>query len=216
MAQMIKLQPIEALVASPNNARTHSPDQIALLKSSMEQFGFVGAILADKAGIVAGHGRVDAARMIYADGGVLRYPDGSAIPVGKLPVQDCTGWTPDQRRAYMIADNQLAMLAGWDDEILRAEIEALIAADFDIELTGFDEAAIHDLLNLGGGRTEPDDVKAVLAGAKPHLMVTDPPYGVDYDPDWRTHSRNGDGSLLSSGSGRAKGVVENDDRADWS
>lgn len=179
-------------------------------------------------GIIAGHGRVLAARKL----GQTKVP---TIELGHL--------TESQKRAYVIADNQLALNAGWDEQLLRLEVADLGGSGFDLGLLGFDEAALAALMADGGtaGLTDPDDaprapadpvsrlgdvwllgrhritcgdsteqavVDRVLAGVRPHLMVTDPPYGVKYDPNWRNEA--GVGSA-----GQAVGVVLNDDRADW-
>ena len=152
-----------------------------------------------------------------------------------------------QRRAYVIADNKLALNAGWDDEALRVEIEALTADGFDLALTGFDQAELDALLaqEPTQGLTDPDEtpeppadpvtalgdvwllgahrivcgdsttVEAVdkaLNGVKPHLMVTDPPYGVKYDANWRNEADRANGKPYGA---RAVGRVENDERADW-
>ncbi len=153
-------RPIESLMAYARNSRTHSQDQIRQLVDSMDEFGFTNAILADEQGIVAGHGRVAAAIQIYANGGRLRWMNGAQIPEGMVPVMPCDGWTENQRRAYIIADNKLALNAGWDEDLLRLEIGDLRDGGFDIELLGFSDDELADLLNPGelpANGKDPDD-----------------------------------------------------------
>jgi hypothetical protein len=143
------------------------------------------------------------------------------------------GWTEAQRKAYVIADNKLALGADWDEAILRTEFATLQELKFDVGLTGFSGTEIGALMALGagGGLTDPDEapeppaspvsrpgdiwllgehrlvcgdstsvesVAAALNGVKPHLMVTDPPYGVDYDPDWRNRADRAKGKPSES------------------
>lgn len=122
---------IEKLAPYKNNARTHSPEQVHQLAKSIKNFGFIEPILVDAKGmIIAGHGRVEAAKLL----GMTTVP---TICIDHL--------TPEQIKAYRIAANRLAELAGWDDEILKIELGHLIEYDFDVDLTGFDTADI-DLL----------------------------------------------------------------------
>jgi len=114
------------------NARTHSEQQITQIAASIAEFGFCNPILSDpEGGIIAGHGRVLAARQIAM-------PTVPVILLGHL--------TENQRRALRLADNQLALNASWDENLLRAELEALIQSDFDIEITGFDQEELDQLL----------------------------------------------------------------------
>lgn len=158
-----------------------------------------------------------------------------------------TGWTEAQKRAYTLADNQLALGSDWDEAILRSELDALAAMDFDLPLLGFDEGELSAIFNPPqAGLTDPDDVPETpadavsvlgdvwllgkhrivcgdstdadtvakcLNGVVPHLMVTDPPYGVSYDANWRNEADRANGKPYGA---RAVGKVENDDRADWS
>jgi hypothetical protein len=204
-ALAVVYRPLEALIPYAQNARTHSDEQVAQIARSIAEFGWTNPVLVDaKGGIVAGHGRVLAARRL----GLVEVP---TIELAHL--------TEAQRRAYVIADNQLALNAGWDNDLLRLEIADLTAAGFDVGLLGFDTDALAAIMSPGsGGLTDPDDappapdnpvsvlgdvwllgrhritcgdctdkvvVDRVLAGVRPHLMVTDPPYGVNYDPAWR-------------------------------
>jgi DNA modification methylase len=129
----LKIIDIDELVPYVNNARTHSKEQIKKLRSSLREFGFVNPILIDKdKNIIAGHGRVAAAK----EEGIKEVP---CVLVEHL--------TEAQKKAYILADNKLALDAGWDNELLALEIEALKDLDFDISLTGFDAAEIDDLFN---------------------------------------------------------------------
>lgn len=160
----IELRPIESLVAYARNARTHSPDQIAQIKASLIEFGWTNCVLADDMGIVAGHGRVMAATELYRHGQQVRFPNGSPIPLGMVPVVDCTGWSPAQRRAYVIADNKLALNAGWDDELLRLELQDLKTEDFNLDLLGFSKDELGDIFGsaeLDVTDADPDDVPDV-------------------------------------------------------
>jgi len=151
-APKVLLRKIDELTPDPRNARTHSEAQVAQIVASIERFGWTNPVLADDL-IRAGHGRQMAARAIYAEGGTIylapgKERGGTAIPKGTVPVIDCTGWTEDERKAYALADNQLALQAGWDTEILMAQLDELSAAEFDIAEIGFDMEAI-DALGIG-------------------------------------------------------------------
>lgn len=132
-------RPIDELIPYVRNARTHSPEQVAQISASIAEFGWTNPILADGAGVIAGHGRLLAARQLLDAGQSLRLPDGSAIPDGCVPVIDCTGWSDAQRRAYVLADNQLALNAGWDFEMLKVELGDLDSAGFNLDLIGFSD-----------------------------------------------------------------------------
>ena len=127
----MQLVSITKLVPYANNARTHSPEQINKLRSSLREFGFINPVIIDRDyGIIAGHGRVIAAR----EEGITEVP---CVFVDYL--------TEAQKKAYIIADNRMALDAGWDEELLRVEIEALQGEGFDLGLTGFDEKELADL-----------------------------------------------------------------------
>jgi hypothetical protein len=147
----VRFVDIDELTPYERNARTHSEAQVAQLVRSIREFGWTIPVLADAQGIVAGHGRVMAARQIIAAGDAIRLPSGAPIPAGKIPVLDCSGWTDEQRRAYVIADNRLAENAGWDQDMLSVEIGSLQAADFDVTFAGFDQAEIDAILGGGDG-----------------------------------------------------------------
>ena len=135
--------PISELVPYVNNPRTHNEEQILKLRSSLREFGFINPIIIDKdKGVIAGHGRMMAAK---AEG----YTEVPCVLADHL--------TEAQKKAYIIADNRFAQDAGWDEELLRIEIEALQGADFDVALTGFDEDELADLFSGGGDSDVKDD-----------------------------------------------------------
>lgn len=114
--------------------------------------------MADELGIVAGHGRVMAAEEMYRKGEQILFPDGTPITLGLVPVMDCTGWNKSQRQAYIIADNKIALNAGWNDELLSLELTELNDAGYDLELTGFGDDELDDLLlGLDADLTEDSD-----------------------------------------------------------
>ena len=200
----MKLVPIDRLVPYINNARTHSPEQINKLRSSLREFGFINPVIIDRDyGVIAGHGRILAAK----EEGIT-----------EVPCVFADYLTEAQKKAYIIADNRMAMDAGWDEELLRVEIEALQAEAFDVSLTGFDPNEIDDLFkeNLKDGLHDDDfDIEAELKkptftkagdvwtlgrhrlvcgdstkketydilmdGKKANLVLTDPPYNVNYE-----------------------------------
>jgi len=220
---------VSSLIPYARNSRTHSDEQVAQIAASIKEWGWTTPVLTDEEGmIIAGHGRVLAARK---------------LGLKEIPVMVATGWTDAQKKAYVLADNQLALNAGWDMDLLKVEVQELDGLDFDLDLIGFDDKTLAGLLNdPTEGETDPDDTpeppadpvsalgdvwilgkhriicgdstdalvsEKVLNGVKPHLMVTDPPYGVEYSADWR------DNALGGKKGGRATGKVENDNKADW-
>lgn len=228
----IKYYPLDELIPYVRNARTHRNAQVAQIAGSIREFGWTNPVLLDgEKGIVAGHGRVLAARK---------------LGIKEVPCIELSHLTEAQKRAYVLADNKLAENAGWDPELLKLELGDLRDFGFDLSLIGFDEAFLADLLTertdglcdpdelpqqpepktkpgdvwiLGkhrlvcGDSTVATDVEKALNGVVPHLMVTDPPYGVDYDPDWRNRAERANGKKIG---GRSLGQVLNDVRADWS
>ena len=119
-----KTVPTDSLIPYVRNARTHSPQQVDKIAASIREFGFLSPIITDgQSGIVAGHGRVMAAHKLGLD---------------TLPTIDAAHLTEAQRRAYVLADNRMALDAGWDNDLLRIELQDLEAAGFDLTLTGFD------------------------------------------------------------------------------
>jgi DNA modification methylase len=225
-AQSIEHRPIADLVPFANNARTHSEAQVAQIAASIRDFGFNNPVLVDGAnGIIAGHGRVMAARK---------------LGLGEVPVIELAHLSETQKRAYILADNRLAEMAGWDKELLSLELADLDELGVDLGDLGFDGAELDALLGHGatdpreeatpeppvdpvsrtgdfwilgrhrllcGDATSSEDVARLLGDVRPHLMVTDPPYGVDYDPDWRNRA--------GASETKRTGKVMNDDRADW-
>jgi ParB-like chromosome segregation protein Spo0J len=232
-AGAVEARPVAALLPYAGNARTHSAEQVAQIAASILEFGFNVPVLVDDAGVlIAGHGRLLAAEALGLDA----VP---AIRLGHL--------TEAQARAFRLADNQLALNAGWDEALLAAELRELRSEEFDLGLIGFDQGTLDRLLAdaapdagpvpagdpdapapappaepvtrpgdlwllgphrlLCGDSTSAADVARLLDGATPHLMATDPPYGVDYDPAWRNEA--GVSTTLRIGR------VANDDRADW-
>jgi DNA modification methylase len=130
----LKQQRLDALTPAARNPRTHSKKQIRQIADSIEEFGFTNPVLVDKAGgVIAGHGRIEAARLLKME---------------SVPTLCLADLTEEQIRAYIIADNRLAELAGWDREILAIELQELLAVnlDFDITLTGFDAPEIDILI----------------------------------------------------------------------
>jgi DNA modification methylase len=142
----IKLFPLAHLVRYERNARTHSPAQVAQLESLMLEFGWTNPVMVDESGIIAGHGRCMAAENIYKRGGQINWPGGQPIPIGYVPCLDCTGWSTEQRRAYIIADNASALASGWDNDLLALELKELEAAEFDLSLTALDDDFMAELL----------------------------------------------------------------------
>jgi ParB-like chromosome segregation protein Spo0J len=133
MAKRIELWPIDRLVPFERNARTHDAAQLAQLRASIQEFGFTNPILVDgKDGVIAGHGRLEAAR---------------ELGLAEVPVVVLDHLSAEQKRAYVIADNKLALNAGWDEELLRLEVMSLNLADFDLDLLGFDEKELAGLLD---------------------------------------------------------------------
>ena len=194
--------PIEALIPYARNSRTHDPAQVAQIAASIKAFGFTNPVLVDGVGgIIAGHGRVLAARQLNLQ----------TVPCIRL-----SHLTENQTRAYVIADNQLALNAGWNQEMLLLEIQTLQAAEFNLDLLGFtpaelaalmpelvapgltDEDAVPevrpdpvsqlgDVWLLGGHRvmcgdaTSIEQLEQLTAGALVDMWLTDPPYNVAYE-----------------------------------
>ena len=139
----MQLVPIAKLVPYVNNARTHSPEQITKLRSSLREFGFINPVIIDRDfNVIAGHGRILAAK----EEGIT-----------EVPCVFADHLTEAQKKAYIIADNRMAMDAGWDEELLRVEIESLQGMDFDPLLTGFDEKELADLFADDSGSEARDD-----------------------------------------------------------
>lgn len=226
-ADAVERRSVASLTPYARNARLHSEGQVAEIAASIREWGWTMPVLVDESGgIIAGHGRVLAAQL---------------LGLAEVPVMVARGWSADQKRAYVIADNKIGLNAAWDDALLALELGELQSTGL---MTGFDGGELKELFakaarragftdpnaagpapaapvsRLGdvwllgesrivcGDCTDPKVVDLALAGAKPHLMVTDPPYGVNYDPAWRQAA-----GVASKGA--AVGKVLNDDRADW-
>jgi DNA modification methylase len=195
--------PLEDLIPYARNSRTHDDAQVAQIAASIKEFGFTNPILIDEeGGIIAGHGRVMAARKLSLE---------------HVPTITLAGLTETQRKAYVIADNKLALNSGWDDAMLKLELDELIEAGFDISLTGFTEEEIGELdveleeieaakgedeipempedpiTKLGdvwllgkhrlmcGDSTSVDSFATLMGGVEADMIFTDPPYGMSYD-----------------------------------
>lgn len=145
----MKLVDTEKLVPYVNNARTHSQDQINKLRSSIREFGFINPVIIDKDyGVIAGHGRIMAAK----EEGIKEVPCVFADHLNEA-----------QKKAYILADNRMALDAGWDEELLRVEIESLEDYGFNVELTGFSTEELSSLFDLGVEAEEDDfDVEEEL------------------------------------------------------
>src|SRR6478735_2263481 len=202
----IEKLPIDSLHPYAGNARTHSKRQIRQIANSIERFGFCNPVLIDdQRQIIAGHGRVAAARLLGVD---------------QIPTVELAHLSDAEKRAYILADNRLAEKAGWDREILAIELQALVDLDFEVELTGFETAEIDlvleeaneaagalpgredetpvysaapavtrlgDLWELGPHRLlcadarDPASYEQILKNAKAEFVFTDPPYNVPID-----------------------------------
>lgn len=202
-SETIEQVKIDKLIPYAKNSRTHSDAQVAQIAASIKEFGFVNPVLIDEAGgIIAGHGRVMAARKLGID---------------EVPCIRLAHLNENQKRAYVIADNKLALNAGWDEEMLKLEIKDLELAEFDISLLGFDAEELENILDepetteglteddkvpeiseqpitaLGdiwvmgkhrlmcGDSTSIDAFDALMAKQQADMIFTDPPYGMSYD-----------------------------------
>jgi len=142
-ADAVARRPVSGLVPYARNARTHSPEQVAQIAASIREWGWTVPVLVDDAGtIIAGHGRVLAAQ---------------TLGITEVPVMIAAGWSEAQKRAYVIADNKLALNAGWDAELLPVELGDLKSLGFDLGLTGFGELELGRLLPDEPGGGDPDD-----------------------------------------------------------
>lgn len=197
---------VSELIPYANNSRTHSDEQVNQVASSIKEFGFTNPVLIDdQGGIIAGHGRVMAAKKLSID---------------VVPCIELVGLTEAQKKAYIIADNQLALNSGWDLDLLKLEIEGLEELDFDIDLLGFDDNFLGDLMEVApeegltdedacpeppetpvsvlgdvwvlgnhrlmcGDSTSIDAVDKLMDGHKADMVHTDPPYGISYQSNGR-------------------------------
>jgi ParB-like chromosome segregation protein Spo0J len=147
-ADRVERRRVADLVPYARNARTHSDEQVAQIAASIEAFGWTIPVLVDEAGeLIAGHGRVLAAKR---------------LGIEEVPAMVARGWSQAQKAAYVIADNQLALNAGWDEDLLRIEIGALDDLGFDTDLLGFDAAFLAGMLaEPAPASGDPDDVPDV-------------------------------------------------------
>lgn len=156
----IRLVPLDELRPNPRNARKHPPEQVEQIAASIREFGFTNPILADlhdDGMIAAGHGRRLAILKLFGEGVPLRLPNGRELPLGVVPVIDCSGWTEAQRRAYTLADNQLALSSEWDEDLLSIELGELREEGFAVDLIGFSAKEIDKLLAAAAEATPPDE-----------------------------------------------------------
>lgn len=196
-----ELRDVSSLIPYVNNARTHSDDQITQLASSIKEFGFINpVIVSDDGGVLAGHGRLMAAKKLGLE---------------KVPVIVESHLSEAQKKAYILADNKLALNAGWDTDLLKIELDDLKDLGFNnLDLIGFNQEEIDSILNAGeaeavedgfigeppvepktvkgdvwylgehrlmcGDSTSENDVKTLMLDEKVDLVFTDPPYGVSY------------------------------------
>lgn len=213
MSLSIDYVPTTDLLPYAMNSRTHSDEQVAQIAASIKEFGFTNPILIDEAaGIIAGHGRLMAAKK---------------LKLTEVPTITLEGLTEAQKKAYVIADNKLALNAGWDTEALTAELRRLQELEFDLDLIGFDSDELAQLLEpeqvegltdeddvpdvpetpvtvegdiwvLGnhrlmcGDSTSIDAVDKLMDGARADMVFTDPPYGVAYQSNMRAKTQKFD------------------------
>src|SRR5215207_8696462 len=149
-ADKVERWPVPSLIPYARNARTHSDAQVAQIAASIREWGWTTPVLVDEAGgLIAGHGRVLVARK---------------LGIAEVPVVVARGWSEAQKRAYILADNKLALNAGWDEELLRVELSDLRGMGAARSLTGFGDDELAPLLAGGTeGLTDPDDVPEVPA-----------------------------------------------------
>lgn len=198
----MELVSIDRLIPYVNNARTHSAEQVNKLRASLREFGFINPVIIDRDyNVIAGHGRIMAAREEH---------------ITEVPCVFVDHLTEAQKKAYILADNRMALDAGWDEEMLRVELEALSADGFDMGLTGFDEKELASLFDSGedakeddfdvdeelarpaltksgdlwllgnhrllcGDSTKEESYTLLMDGKCANLVVTDPPYNVNYE-----------------------------------
>jgi hypothetical protein len=231
-ADRVERKSVESLVPYARNARTHSDEQVAQIAESIERYGFTIPVLADEEGrIIAGHGRVMAAnRLGLADVPVMTaegWTEAERRAYGIIDIKLAlnAGWDDELLRVEFSELEGLGFdlgqlgfsppeLAGIRDVLPVGESDPddAPAAPAEPVATRGDLWALGRHLLLCGDATSADDTQKVLGGATPHLMVTDPPYGVDYDPDWRNHAVRADGTFIGA---RAVGLITNDTTANW-
>lgn len=166
MSYGLNLIDVELLRAYRNNTRTHTPEQIDMIVASIQEFGWTNPVIVREDTIAAGHGKALAARAIY-DRGASIYPapgreaarmsgwNLEPFPYGKVPIIDASGWSDEQLRAYVLADNQIALKSGWDLELLRLELQDLRELGFDLNLTGFEDVDLEAIFNGASSNADP-------------------------------------------------------------
>ena len=225
--------PISKPIPYSRNPRRNEA-AISKVAGSIKEFGWRQPIVVDTEGvIIAGHTRLLAAQHLRLQ---------------EVPVHVATDLSPQQIKAYRLADNRVAQEAEWDNDLLKLELSELEEEGFSLDLTGFSEDELEALLAEGtedgltdedetpeveeeaitlegdlwilgkhrlrcGDSTNAEHVADLLQNVQPHLMVTDPPYGVKYNADWRNKAKRADGSAIGAS---ATGKVKNDNQADWS
>ena len=202
-ADKVEKRLVASLIPYARNSRTHSDEQVSQIAASIKEWGWTIPILVDESGqIIAGHGRIQAARLLRLE---------------EVPVMVAKGWTDAQKRAYVLADNKLALNSDWDTELLTIELNDLLADDFALDILGFDKDELDALLNviepnagltdedavpdvpeepktklgdiyiLGnhrlmcGDSTSIDAVEKLMDGQLADQLVTDPPYNIAYE-----------------------------------
>lgn len=202
MAERIELWPVERLVPFEGNARTHSAAQVAQLAASIERFGFLAPILVDgESGILAGHGRLMAAR---------------ELGMQQVPVVVLDHLTQDERRAYVLADNKIAENAGWDEERLAEELGALMEAEFDMGALGFsddDLRRLTDGLELGAFEQLSQPLASVTERAEPEDQGQGG-LGLDREQDEDGDATRESGDVMDSGVALAI-VLSPEEMAEW-
>ncbi len=232
-ASEVRSRPVASLAPYAANARVHAEAQVAQIAASIQEFGFVNPVIIDENGeIIAGHGRVLAAQRL----GLIEVPTieraglsdaqkrGLRLADNKIALN--SGWDEkllaEELAALSEMDGFDVEITGFDggelDRLLNTDDEDDERQDAVPDAPAVPVTRLGDVWILGdhrircGSSTSAEDVAALLAGAKPHLMVTDPPYGVEYDADWRNKAMRASGRAIG---GRATGAVLNDDKADW-
>lgn len=165
-ADKVERRPINELIPYARNSRTHSDAQVAQIAASIKEWGWTTPVLIDPdGGIIAGHGRILAAQK---------------LGITDVPCMVAGGWTEAQRKAYVIADNKLALNAGWDDDALKLELQDIDALGFDLTLTGFDIAELTNIFDEPDFAPGTEDDQGKLDELAPK-MVDCPHCGQEFD-----------------------------------
>ena len=214
-ADKVERRLVSSLIPYARNARTHSAEQVDQIAASIKEWGWTVPVLVDEdGGLIAGHGRVMAAKK---------------LKIAEIPVMVAAGWSDAQKRAYVLADNKLALNAGWDTEMLKVELADISVMDFDIDLTGFSQDELAVLLaEKTEGLTDPDDVPnppenpvsslgdvwllgkhriicgdstdpnatSKVGSSDCDMLLSDPPYGIGYSYEEHDDSNNEENAQL--------------------